>query len=197
MLVSPSRRLVKRDTKSMRPSVFLNDFDISSLTQIITVKKDGNQASIKTIDTLGSQTQVNEISENGSQTFLPIIEEKSKIRFIKQTSNPKQSITSRKVMITQSDSISPITKSDIHLPSINSIPTSPTKFQIPNHQRHLTNVEEQHKKVEFRKSIQVIDFINNIITKDVIDGSVKPLKKKFQRQQTKMIRKNEDNNLQC
>ncbi|CAD8114757.1 unnamed protein product [Paramecium sonneborni] len=189
MLSSPSRRLVKKDIKPVRPSMFLNDFDISSLSQLITIKKDGNEASTRSIDTLGSQTQPNDMSDNGSSIFLPVIEEKSKIRFIKQTSNPKQSITSRKVVITQSDSISPMTKSDIYLPSINSIPNSPTKFLIPNHKRHLTNVEEQHKKVEFRKSIQVIDFINNIITKDVIDGSVKPLKKKLQRQQTKMIKK--------
>ncbi|CAD8054429.1 unnamed protein product [Paramecium primaurelia] len=185
MLVSPSRRLVKRDTKSMRPSKFLNEFDISSLSQLMTVKKDVNEGSTRSIETFGSLTLVNEISENGSTMFLPVIEEKSKIRFIK----PKQSITQRDVLIPKSDSISPLTKSDIHLPQINSIPTSPTKFQNPNHKRHLTNVDEQHKKVEFRKSIQVIDFVNNIITKDVIDGSVKPLKKKFQRQQTKMIKK--------
>ncbi|CAK70504.1 unnamed protein product (macronuclear) [Paramecium tetraurelia] len=183
MLVSPYRRLVKKDTKSMRPSMFLNEFDISSLSQLMTVKKDVNEGSTKSMETLGSLTQMNEISENGSNTFLPVIEEKSKIRFIK----PKQSSTQREVLIPKFDSISSLTKSEVHLPQINSIPTSPTKFQKPNHKRHLTNFEEQPKRVEFRKSIQVIDFINNIITKDVIDGSVKPLKKKLQRQQTKFI----------
>ncbi|CAD8130734.1 unnamed protein product [Paramecium sonneborni] len=81
------------------------------------MKKDGNEASTRSIDTLGSQTQANDMSDNGISIFLPVIEEKSKIRFIKQTSNPKQSITSRKVVITQTDSISPMIKSDIYLPS--------------------------------------------------------------------------------
>ncbi|CAD8172147.1 unnamed protein product [Paramecium octaurelia] len=189
MLVSPSRRLVKRDTKSMRPSMFLNEFNISSVSQLITVKKEVNESSTRSIETFGSVTQGNEISESGSTLFLPFVEEKPSIRFIKPTSNPKQSLSNRKVVLPQSDSNSPLTKSDIHLPQINSIPTSPKKFQITNHKRHLTNIDEQHKKVEFRKSIQVIDFVNNIITKDVIDGSVKPLKKKLQRQQTKMVKK--------
>ncbi|CAD8192091.1 unnamed protein product [Paramecium pentaurelia] len=189
MLVSPSRRLFKKDTKSMKPSMFLNEFNISSLSQLMTVKKEVKMNSTRNIENFGSVTQVNEILENEGILLLPFVEEKQKIRFIKPTSNPKQSLTSRKVIITQSDSNSPLTKSDIYLPIINSIPTSPTKFQIPNHKRHLTNIDEQQKKVEFRKSIQVIDFVNNIITKDVIDGSVKPLTKKLQRQQTKMIRK--------
>ena len=55
----------------------------------MTVKKDVNEGSTRSIETFGSLTLVNEISENGSTMFLPVIEEKSKIRFIK----PKQSIT--------------------------------------------------------------------------------------------------------
>ncbi|CAK87921.1 unnamed protein product (macronuclear) [Paramecium tetraurelia] len=186
MLVSPSRRLVKRDTKSMRPSMFLNEFNISSVSQLITVKKEVNESSTRSVDTFGSVTQGNEIPDT---LFLPFVEEKPRIRYIKSTSKPKQSLSNRKVVLLQSNSNSPLTQSEIHLPQINSIPNSPTRFQITNHKRHLSNIDEQYKKVEFRKSIQVIDFVNNIITKDVIDGSVKPLKKKLQRQQTKMVKK--------
>ncbi|CAD8102828.1 unnamed protein product [Paramecium sonneborni] len=182
MILSERRKTEKTLAKSLRPSLFLNELDLQTMLQTSSVKTEGNINIASKNEAQQPNRQLRVIPENPTFQMLPQIEEKFVLnsKLINLQKDRRESNIFKNVA---SESLLQQSKSDIKLPHISQSPQVKT---LPRHSRQLTN--DELRKVEFRPSIMVIDFVNNIMKKDQIDGSSKPLTKKLQRQQTRFVK---------
>ncbi|CAD8108558.1 unnamed protein product [Paramecium primaurelia] len=169
------QQISTRQTNQIRPSMFLNNLDLNSVL-----------LSPKLISSdLEKSPLINQLKINKKRdaTKLPVIKEKSAISISNKESlentlynNSSSQLTSMKVTFQSGD--------NIKLPPIQF--TSPQN--VTKHKKNFTEGNLVKKRVEFRASILVIDFINQVMKKDKIDGSAKPLiRKGMKRQQTKLL----------
>ncbi|CAK84037.1 unnamed protein product (macronuclear) [Paramecium tetraurelia] len=182
MILTGRRKSEKIISRSLRPSLFLNEFDLSSMLQTSSVKTEANINQVSKTEAQQIQNSLSVIPENPTFLLLPQIEEKFVLKS-KEVNFSKEKRESKLLKNVASEQLLQQSKLDLKLPLIQQSPQIKT---LPRHSRQITS--EDLKKVEFRPSIMVIDFINNIVKKDKIDGSSKPLTKKLQRQQTRFIK---------
>ncbi|CAD8179530.1 unnamed protein product [Paramecium octaurelia] len=170
-------QIPNKKTNQIRPSMFLNNIDLN--TVLLSPKL--NPSDLEKSPLI---TQLNH-QKKRQVTKLPVIREKSIISISNKESLENTPLNDA---MAQSQSM----KATVHcgeqlkLPQIQYI--SP---QIESkHRKNLTEGNLVKKRVEFRASILVIDFVNQVMKKDKIDGSAKPLIRRVQqRQQTKFLPK--------
>ncbi|CAD8191390.1 unnamed protein product [Paramecium pentaurelia] len=158
MILTGRRKSEKILSKSLRPSLFLNEFDLSSMLQTSSVKTEGNIKSVSKTEAQPIQSSLSVIPENPTFSMLPQIEEKFVLKS-KEVIFSKEKRESKLLKNLASEQLLQQSKLDLKLPLIQQ---SPQIKSLPRHSRQFTN--EDLKKVEFRPSIMVIDFINNIVS---------------------------------
>ncbi|CAD8045084.1 unnamed protein product [Paramecium primaurelia] len=170
-------QIPKTKTNQIRPSMFLNNIDMN--TVLMSPKL--NPSDLEKSPLI---TQLKSLKKRQA-TKLPIIKEKQSIS-ISNKESLENTLFNDSVTQIQSMKATIQSGGQLQLPQIQySSPQNDTK-----HKKNLTEGNLLKKRVEFRASILVIDFINQIIKKDKIDGSAKPLiRKVLQRQQTKFLPK--------
>ncbi|CAD8124350.1 unnamed protein product [Paramecium sonneborni] len=175
-------QIPNKKTNQIRPSMFLNNLDLN--TVLLSPKL--NPSDIEK-SPLISQLR---LKKKKDVPKLPVIKEKSNIFISNKQSlenthynDSNNQTTSMKASLQKGE--------QLKLPEIQyTSPQNETK-----HKKNLTEGNLDKKRVEFRASILVIDFINQVIKKDKIDGSSKPLiRKGFHRQPTKFLPKLDQKN---
>ncbi|CAD8119714.1 unnamed protein product [Paramecium sonneborni] len=170
-------QIPNKKTNQIRPSMFLNNLDMNS----IFLSPKLNPSDIEKAP-LPTQQRVN---KKRDVTKLPAINEKSTILI-----SDKESLEN----IFQNEQKSYRSSLKVQLQIGEKLKLPEIQYSSPQnemkHKKNLTEGNLVEKRVEFRTSILVIDFINQVMKKDKIDGSAKPLiRKGLQRQQTKFLTK--------
>ncbi|CAD8206255.1 unnamed protein product [Paramecium octaurelia] len=161
------QQLPLRQTNQIRPSIFLNNLDLNSVL-----------LSPKLISSDFEKSPL--ISQLKYTNKLPLIKEKPTISI-----SNKESLENT----LYNDSSSQPSSMKIAFQSGEHIKLPPIQLASPkNETKHKKNFTEGNlvkKRVEFRASILVIDFINQVMKKDKIDGSAKPLIRKGMKRELK------------
>ncbi|CAD8101964.1 unnamed protein product [Paramecium sonneborni] len=182
MILTERRKTQKTLANQLRPSRFLNDLDLQTILHTTSVKTEGNMNTASKNENQITNRQLRVISENHIVQLLPSIEEKFVLKSKLINPSKERSVSYILKNVAQESSLQQ-QKIENKLPVISKSPEVKT---LPKHSRYFKN--EELKKVEFRPSIMVIDFVNNIMKKGQIDGSPKPLTKKLQRKQTRFVK---------
>ncbi|CAK65532.1 unnamed protein product (macronuclear) [Paramecium tetraurelia] len=170
-------QIPNKKTNQIRPSMFLNDIDLN--TVLLSPKINPSDLEKSPLITQLKQLKKRQV------TKLPLIREKSNISLSNKESL-ENTLFNDAMGYSQSMKVTIQSGEQLKLPQIQY--SSPQTD--PKHKKNLTEGNLVKKRVEFRASILVIDFINQVTRKDKIDGSAKPLiRKAQQRQQTKFLPK--------